>query len=104
MIKKDTVSGKNLPKIGVLDSGGQYCHLIARKIRELGVYAEIRPLGTKASRLDKYRGIVISGGPSSVFEQHSPQPDPALFELATPILGICYGQQLMAQYLHGKVE
>ena len=64
------------PQITVLDAGGQYCHLIARKIRELGVYAEIRPVGTKASRLASYRGVLISGGPASVFEPGSPQPDP----------------------------
>lgn len=93
-----------MEKVVVLDSGGQYCHLIARKIRELGVYAEIRPVGTKASRLATYRGVVISGGPASVFEPGSPQPDPALFRLPIPILGICYGQQLMAQHLGGKVE
>jgi GMP synthase (glutamine-hydrolysing) len=93
-----------MEKIAVLDSGGQYCHLIARKVRELGVYAEIRPIGTRASRLSGFRGIIISGGPASVFEPGSPQPDPALFGLQTPILGICYGHHLMAQHLEGKVE
>ena len=93
-----------MEKVVVLDSGGQYCHLIARKVRELGVYAEILPVGTKARRLAGYAGIIISGGPASVFEPKSPQPDPALFELKTPILGICYGQHLMAHHLHGKVE
>ncbi|MBI3667164.1 MAG: glutamine-hydrolyzing GMP synthase [Acidobacteria bacterium] len=92
-----------MEKIVVLDSGGQYCHLIARKVRELGVYAEIRPLGTRASRLRSCKGIIISGGPASVFEKSSPQPDPALFRTAAPILGICYGHQLMAQHLDGKV-
>ena len=66
-----------MEKVVVLDSGGQYCHLIARKVRELGVYAEIRPVGTKARRLSGYTGIIISGGPASVFEPKSPQPDPA---------------------------
>jgi len=80
-----------MEKVVVLDSGGQYCHLIARKIRELGVYAEIRPLAARASRLRGYRGVIISGGPSSVFEPGSPQPDPDLFRLSVPILGICYG-------------
>jgi len=93
-----------MEKVAVLDSGGQYCHLIARKIRELGVYAEIRPLGTRAQRLSRYRGVVISGGPASVFDPGSPQPDPALFKLHLPVLGICYGQHLLAQHLGGKVE
>lgn len=93
-----------MEKVVVLDSGGQYCHLIARKVRELGVYAEIRPVGTKVRSLAGYAGIIISGGPASVFEPQSPQPDPTLFSLKTPILGICYGQHLMAQHLHGKVE
>ena len=93
-----------MEKVVVLDSGGQYCHLIARKIRELGVYAEIRPLETPASRLEGYRGAIISGGPASVLESGSPQPDPGLFRLARPILGICYGHQLMAHHLDGKVQ
>ncbi|HYM09158.1 MAG TPA: glutamine-hydrolyzing GMP synthase [Bryobacterales bacterium] len=93
-----------MEKIVVLDAGGQYCHLIARKVRELGVYAEIRPLATRASRLKGYRGAIISGSPASVLEKDSPRPDPALFRLKIPILGICYGQQLMAQYLQGEVK
>ncbi len=93
-----------MEKVVVLDSGGQYCHLIARKVRELGVYAEIRPLSTRASRLAGYRGAIISGGPASVFEATSPQPDPALFRLGAPVLGICYGHHLMAHHLGGHVE
>ncbi len=92
-----------MEKVVVLDSGGQYCHLIARKIRELGVYAEIRPVGTPASRLGGYRGAIISGGPASVFEPDSPQPHPSLFRARLPILGICYGHQLLAQHLQGEV-
>jgi len=93
-----------MEKVVVLDSGGQYCHLIARKIRELGVYAEIRPVGTPARRLGGYRGAIISGGPASVFEPGSPQPDAGLFRLGAPVLGICYGHQLMAQHLEGRVD
>ncbi len=93
-----------MDKIAVLDSGGQYCHLIARKVRELGVYAEILPLDVKPSALADYRGVIISGGPSSVFEPDSPQPQRKLFQVQRPILGICYGHQLMAQHLDGEVQ
>jgi len=93
-----------MEKIAVLDSGGQYCHLIARKVRELGVYAEILPLETTTKRLSRYKGVIISGGPASVFLKGSPRPKPSLFQLDRPLLGICYGHQLMAQYLEGEVE
>jgi GMP synthase (glutamine-hydrolysing) len=92
------------PQIIVLDTGGQYCHLITRKIRELGVYSEIRPSETPAEELAGARGIVISGGPASVYEAGSPQVDPAIFELGAAVLGICYGQQLMAWHLDGEVS
>jgi GMP synthase (glutamine-hydrolysing) len=88
----------------VLDTGGQYCHLITRKIRELGVYSEIRPSETPAAELAGVRGIVISGGPASVYEEGSPTVDPAIFEAGAGVLGICYGQQLMAMHLNGRVE
>lgn len=91
------------PQIVVLDTGGQYCHLITRKIRELGVYSEIRPSETPASELAGVKGIVISGGPSSVYDAGSPQVDPAIFASGAAVLGICYGQQLMALHLGGKV-
>jgi GMP synthase (glutamine-hydrolysing) len=93
-----------MDKIAVLDSGGQYCHLIARKVRELGVYAEILPLDVAPRKLAGYRGVIISGGPSSVFEPNSPHPDRGLFAIPKPILGICYGHHLMAHHLDGKVE
>lgn len=88
----------------VLDTGGQYCHLITRKIRELGVYAEIRPSETPAAELAGVRGIVISGGPASVYEEGSPTVDPEIFRSGAAVLGICYGQQLMAQHLSGTVR
>lgn len=91
------------PQVVVLDTGGQYCHLIARKIRELGVYSEIRPSETPASSLVGVKGIVISGGPASVYEAGCPDVDPAIFELPAAMLGICYGQQLMARHLGGTV-
>ncbi|MEP7352397.1 MAG: glutamine-hydrolyzing GMP synthase [Acidobacteriota bacterium] len=92
------------PQIIVLDAGGQYCHLIARKVRDLGVYAEVKPSDTPAAALAGRKGIIISGGPSSVYDPASPTIDPALLRSGIPVLGICYGQQLMAHLLGGRVE
>lgn len=92
------------PQILVLDAGGQYCHLIARKVRDLGVYAEVRPSETCASELSSAKGIIISGGPSSVYDPESPTVDPAIFARGQAVLGICYGQQLMAHLLGGEVR
>jgi GMP synthase (glutamine-hydrolysing) len=91
-------------QIIVLDAGGQYCHLIARKVRDLGVYAEVRASETPASELAHAQGLIISGGPSSVYDPESPTVDPAIFALGIPVLGICYGQQLMAHLLGGEVR
>jgi len=91
-------------QITVLDAGGQYCHLIARKVRELGVYAEVRPSDTPAHELPPPRGLIISGGPSSVYEPDSPSVDRAIFSQGVPVLGICYGLQLMAHLLEGSVS
>ncbi len=92
------------PQISVLDAGGQYCHLIARKVRELGVYADVQPSDASAALLASRKGIIISGGPMSVYEPGSPTVDPGLFRCGVPVLGICYGLQLMAHLLGGKVE
>ena len=92
------------PQITVLDAGGQYCHLIARKVRDLGVYAEVAPSETPASELAGRKGVIISGGPSSVYDPGSPTIDPRLLHSGIPVLGICYGQQLMAHILGGRVE
>ena len=92
------------PQIMVLDAGGQYCHLEARKVRDLGVYAEVRPSETPAAELAGARGIIISGGPSSVYDPGSPTADAAIFSTGQPVLGICYGQQLMAHLLGGRVR
>jgi GMP synthase (glutamine-hydrolysing) len=92
------------PQITVLDAGGQYCHLIARKVRELGVYAEVRPSDTPAAELRARKGILISGGPSSVYEPGSPTVSPGIFHAGTPVLGICYGLQLMAHLMGGAVR
>jgi GMP synthase (glutamine-hydrolysing) len=90
----------------VLDFGGQYNQLIARRIRDLGVYSELLPYNTSAEKLREMapRGIVFSGGPSSVYGENAPQVDPAIYDLGVPIFGICYGMQLMAHQLQGKVE
>ena len=93
-----------MERIAVLDSGGQYAHLIARKVRELGVFAEIFPVSVNPDRLRGHKGFILSGGPDSVFGDESPQPDPRLFEQGKPILGICYGHQLLARYLGGEVR
>lgn len=88
----------------MLDTGGQYCHLIARKVRELGVYSEIQPSETPAAELRGARGIIISGGPASVYEPGAPQVDPAIFALGIPVLGLCYGHQTIAWHLGGRVQ
>jgi GMP synthase (glutamine-hydrolysing) len=92
------------PQILILDAGGQYCHLIARKVRDLGVYAEVRASETAAAELCSAKGIIISGGPSSVYDAGSPTVDPAIFARGPAVLGICYGQQLMAHLLGGDVR
>ena len=89
----------------VLDFGGQYNQLIARRIRELGVYSELVPYHTPLPEIlaRNPRGIVFSGGPASVYGEGAPRCDAALFDAGVPILGICYGMQLMAQMLGGEV-
>ncbi len=90
----------------IIDFGSQYTQLIARKIRELGVYSEIVPFNTAFEAVRRFRpkGIVLSGGPRSVYSQEAPVIDKKLFELNIPVLGICYGLQLTAFLLGGKVE
>jgi GMP synthase (glutamine-hydrolysing) len=92
------------PQITVLDTGGQYTHLIARRVRELGVYADVQPSDTPAALLRSRKGIIISGGPASVYELGSPDIDTALLHASLPVLGICYGHQLLAHHLGGKVQ
>jgi GMP synthase (glutamine-hydrolysing) len=90
-----------MDKIVVIDFGGQYTHLIARRIRQLGVYSEIAPYKVEFDEND-YKGIILSGGPSSVYATNAPKLDVSKFTI--PVLGICYGHQLIAQELGGKVD
>ena len=89
----------------VLDFGSQYSQLIARRIRECNVYSKILPFNTPAEELKKEQpsGIILSGGPASVYLDTAPKCDPALFEMGIPVLGICYGLQLMIHSLGGEV-
>ena len=91
--------------IVVLDFGSQYTQLIARRLRELSVYCEILPFSTPAAALAARGpvGLILSGGPSSVSEAGAPRCDPSLFSLGVPVLGICYGMQLMTDALGGRV-
>lgn len=93
-------------KILVMDFGAQYAQLIARRVRECSVYSVIRPYSTPVEEIKALEpsGIIFSGGPASVYADGAPRVDPALFELGVPILGICYGMQITAYTLGGKVQ
>ena len=93
-------------KILVLDFGGQYNQLICRRVRDLNVYAEVHPYTMSIEKIKEYnpKGIIFTGGPNSCYLADSPLCDKAIFDLNIPILGICYGSQLMAHLLGGKVE
>jgi GMP synthase (glutamine-hydrolysing) len=101
-----TTTGRPEELVIVLDFGAQYGHLIARRIRECHVYSEILPHDTPLKDIlaRKPKGIVFSGGPNSVYDEGAPTCDPAIFEAGVPILGICYGMQLMARTLGGEVQ
>ena len=90
----------------VLDFGSQYTQLIARRVRELGVYSEIHPFNIPIDRIRALRpiGIILSGGPSSVYDAGAPKSSPDVLELGVPVLGICYGLQVIAEQLGGKVD
>jgi GMP synthase (glutamine-hydrolysing) len=90
-------------QIAILDLGGQYCHLISRRLRDLRIDARILPPDAPAESLREYAGIILSGGPRSVYEQNAPAIDAGLLDLGRPVLGICYGHQLLAQHLGGTV-
>ncbi|MDP9052923.1 MAG: glutamine-hydrolyzing GMP synthase [Acidobacteriota bacterium] len=91
-------------QIVILDTGGQYCHLIARKVRELGVSSEVFPSETATDKLRHARGVIVSGGPHSVYDKSSPVIERDLLSAGIPVLGICYGQQLIAHLLGGSVR
>ncbi len=93
-------------KILILDFGSQTTQLIARRIREQKVYCEIHPFHTELAAIRKMapNGIILSGGPSSVYDPDAPVSDPGIFELGIPVMGICYGAQLMTQQLGGRVQ
>ncbi len=97
-------------KILIIDFGAQYTQLIARRVREMHVFCEIHPYDDAQSTLAAWRadaslrGIILSGGPNSVTEQHTPRSPPEVFDAGVPVLGICYGMQTMAAQLGGTVD
>src|SRR5687767_7978737 len=93
-------------KILIVDFGSQVTQLIARRVREEGVYSEIVPFQNAAAAFTamKPRGVILSGGPASVLDKDAPLAPPAIYDAGVPVLGICYGEQAMAQQLGGKVE
>jgi len=95
-----------MDKIVVLDFGSQYSHLICRRIREFSVYAELVPYNISYEELQKLNptGIIFSGGPSSVYNSDAPIPEDKIFEMNLPLLGICYGHQLIVNKFGGKVK
>jgi GMP synthase (glutamine-hydrolysing) len=103
---QDTASELAAERVLVLDFGSQYAQLIARRVREQHVYCEIVRHDISAARIRELApiGIILSGGPASVYASGAPQCDPAIFDLGIPLLGICYGMQLMCQALGGRVQ
>ncbi len=107
-MKSETV-GKIKAELGgvvVLDFGGQYTQLIARRVREQQVFSAILPCTTSLEEIRKLEpaGIILSGGPSSVYDKDAPKCDPGVLAMGIPVLGICYGMQWVARNLGGKVE
>jgi GMP synthase (glutamine-hydrolysing) len=92
-------------KVLILDFGSQYTMLIARRVREFNVYCEIHPFNYTLQQIKDFapKGIILSGGPSSVYDKDSPISDKGLFDLGIPVLGICYGMQLIAYQLGGEI-
>jgi GMP synthase (glutamine-hydrolysing) len=106
LVKPTTTDELQQQIILILDFGSQYSELIARRIRETQVYSEVVSYRTTAEQLKLLnpQGIILSGGPNSVYDLGAPQCDPAIWEMGIPVLGVCYGMQLMVQQLGGLVE
>jgi len=102
----DVEAPRAVDEVVVLDFGGQYSQLIARRVRECGVYSELLPhhVGLEEVRKRRPKGLILSGGPASVYAEDAPRLEKELLELGIPVLGICYGMQLIARELGGQVE
>ncbi|MGH2418169.1 MAG: glutamine amidotransferase-related protein, partial [Candidatus Limnocylindria bacterium] len=101
----ETEAAEHPDTVVILDFGSQFAQLIARRVRELNVYSELLPHDTPMAELERrgVRAVILSGGPSSVYDADAPRADPALWSGRIPVLGICYGLQLMAHELGGEV-
>ncbi len=104
-LQTESLAQLNRQMIVILDFGSQYSELIARRIRETQVYSEVLSYRTTADQLQQLnpKGIILSGGPSSVYDNIAPACDPQIWHLGIPILGVCYGMQLMVKQLGGEV-
>ncbi|SVC57494.1 uncharacterized protein METZ01_LOCUS310348, partial [marine metagenome] len=102
----EVASAGSRNRILIIDFGSQVTQLIARRLREFGIYCEISPFSSADTKLDDFRpqAVILSGGPSSVLLNEAPRAPEKLFEMGIPVLGICYGQQTMCEQLGGVIE